>query len=142
MSEIEKQSLESFCINKQIKDKVYFTGLQTDIPWLMSQSDCIVIPSTVQEAFSLVALEAMSARKPVIAMDVGGISEVVLSRVTGLLISPGNVSELTSAVISLAENPVEGAMMGLAGRQRVEEKFTMERYINNIQSIYTSMCNT
>ncbi|MBS1232426.1 MAG: glycosyl transferase group 1 [Nitrospirae bacterium] len=63
-----------------------FTGNRNDIPDILSSIDILVIPSVGEEGFPNTLVEAMAMGKPVIATTVGGITEVIEDRVTGLLV--------------------------------------------------------
>ena len=70
--------------------------------------------------------EAMRAGLPVIATDVGGVSEVVVHGVTGLLVPPNDVNALQSAMQQLLDNPAERQRLGEAGRARYEAGFSVD----------------
>jgi len=96
----------------------------------------VVVPSLWQEVFGLVALEAMAAGKPVIASNIGGLPEIVSDRVTGLLVQPGSVPELTEAIERLFFDHGMTREMGFAGRERVLKDFTMEKHYEGLMEIY------
>jgi glycosyltransferase involved in cell wall biosynthesis len=71
-------------------------------------------------------LEAMSVARPVIAANVGGVSEVVLDGETGWLIGPGCVTDLAERLVFLARNRWRAAQLGKAGRDRQRRFFSAE----------------
>lgn len=77
-----------------------------------------VVPSVWPEPFGLVALEAMAAGRPVIASDVGGLSELVVHGETGLLVPGGDAGMLRDSMKRLAESTDLRDRMGVAGRER------------------------
>lgn len=87
------------------------------------QVDITVLPSIAKEGLPNVLQESMAMKVPVIASDLGGVSEVVLDGETGLLVKPGNVSELASAIDTLWSNQVNYQKMGDDGHRLVESKF-------------------
>lgn len=97
---------------------------------------CVVAPSLWQEVFGLVALEAMAAGKPVIVSNIGGLPEVVSDRVTGLLVQPGSVPELTEAIERLSSDNEMARKMGFAGRERVLRDFSVEKHYDGLMEIY------
>ena len=88
-----------------LTERVLFLGqiLKTKVVWWMGQADIFVLNSTY-EGLPHVILEAMAAQLPVIATDVGGTSEVVRHKYTGMLISPNQPNELENAVLSLLKD--------------------------------------
>ena len=100
-----------------------------------SHAALFVCPS-VYEPFGLINLEAMACETAVVASRVGGILEVVEDGVTGLLVPPGRPSELAAAITSLLADPVRARAMGVAGRRRVEERFTWARVAERTERVY------
>lgn len=80
-----------------------------------------VVPSLLPETFGLVALESAAAGKPIIASDIGGLSDVVLDGKTGLLAPPGNREALRVAMQRLLTDSELRRRMGEAARRRAED---------------------
>lgn len=99
------------------------------------QADVVVVPSLLPEPFGLVAIEAMSAGKPVIAANHGGLTEIVVHNETGILFEPNNPQALAEAISFALHNPEKMTQMGEAGKLRYEQHFTEEIYIRNFQKI-------
>ena len=91
--------------NLGIQDNVILIGRIPNykMPLFYASSDLVLLPS-LSENFPVVALEAMSSGKPVIASRVGGIPELVRHNENGILVSPGNVEQLVEALLQLLEN--------------------------------------
>lgn len=104
----------------------------------MAQADVVVVPSR-QEGLGLVALEAMSLARPVVATSVGGLTEVVEDGVTGILVAPESPETLAGAISTLLEDELRRIAMGHAGRLRVEQHFSLERMIQAYHQIYCSV---
>jgi glycosyltransferase involved in cell wall biosynthesis len=108
------------------------------MPNYYSSSDVVVIPS-LSENFPVVALEAMSSGKPVIASRVGGIPELVSNNKNGILVSPGNVEQIVEALLRLLENQSLRNRMGDIGRTIITEKFDWKKigklYLNEFEKI-------
>jgi glycosyltransferase involved in cell wall biosynthesis len=117
------------------RDRIIFTGRREDVSALTADLDIAVLPS-LREAQGISILEAMARRKPVVASAVGGIPEVVVDGVSGLLVPPADPSALASALARLAASEPMRARMGDAGRRIVEERFSMEAHVRAIQAIY------
>ncbi len=102
---------------------------------LYSHAAVFACPS-VYEPFGLINLEAMACETPVVASGVGGILEVVEDGKTGLLVPPGRPDDLAAALRRVLENPELGRRMGLAGRRRVEEKFSWASVAERTEQVY------
>lgn len=89
---------------------------------LYRSCDLFVAPS-LYESFGLIYVEAMNFGKPVIGCRAGGIPEVIDDGVTGLLVEPGEPSQLARAISALLASPGRMRAMGLAGRQQVVSRF-------------------
>jgi D-inositol-3-phosphate glycosyltransferase len=117
-----------------------FVGLLPHHETLRLQHACdiVVIPSIAVESHPLVVCEAMAAGKPVIASDVGGISETVIDGRTGLLVPAGNQKALASAIRSLVDDGDLRHRMGQAGRERAR-LFTWDGAAVRLDEIYGAL---
>lgn len=134
-SERYKQNLLSLVDSLGLKDRIIFAGFREDIPELLASFDIFVLPSR-SEGFGRVNLEAMAMGKPVISTNVGGIPEVVLDEITGILVPPRNSHELAQATIRLLNDRELRESLGREGRRRVKDHFTLQAYAQRIQEIY------
>jgi glycosyltransferase involved in cell wall biosynthesis len=116
-------------------DRVEFLGARSDVAEILSQAHVFVL-ATKWEGFPLSVIEAMRAGLPVVASDVGGISEAVIEGHTGYLTPSGDVNTLRQRLQVLADSPLLRAEMGSAGRARYEEKFTVERMLYQTLAVY------
>jgi glycogen(starch) synthase len=105
---------------------------------LYKSCDLFVAPS-LYESFGLIYLEAMNYAKPVIGCQTGGVPEVVDDGVTGLLVEPAAPNDLAEAIVSLLRSPVRLYEMGMAGRQRLLEKFTYIQMARSFERIYRAV---
>jgi glycosyltransferase involved in cell wall biosynthesis len=94
-----------------------------------------VVPSLCPETFGLVALEAMSAGRPVIASRIGGLPELVRDGQEGVLVEPGDVRSLAAAMHRLLGAGELRAQLGAAGRRRALG-FTASSVIPRIEAAY------
>ncbi|MFH1866385.1 MAG: glycosyltransferase family 4 protein [Candidatus Eisenbacteria bacterium] len=121
-----------------LEEHVLFAGFRRDVPRLLAASDALILPSE-SECLPLVILEAMSARLPVIATDVGGISEAVDDGRTGLLVRPRDADGLADALVSVLGDPERARSMGLAGRKKVEAEFSLDACASAIFGVYDEL---
>jgi len=96
---------------------------QDDLPGHYRAADICVVPSWVQEAWAIVATEAMAAGRPVVASRVGGLQFQVVEGATGFLVEPGNAAELADRIEYLLDHPDLRRRMGLAARERFEREY-------------------
>lgn len=94
------------------------------------------VASIGSEAVSRAALEWMAAGRPVIATNVGGIPDLVEHGVTGLLVSPGDADALAKAVEYLVAEPARAEEMGRRGRERWQERYSLEPFYRATQEAY------
>jgi glycosyltransferase involved in cell wall biosynthesis len=87
------------------------------------------------EGFGLVLLEAMASRRPVVATRVSAIPEIVRDGETGVLCRAGDAVGIADAVRSLADSGRRNAM-GMAGRQRLEREFTVDKMVDATLAVY------
>ena len=78
----------------------------------------------------------MASGKPVVATDSGGTPEIVKDDETGFLFSAADSEGLSKKIAILAADKGLAKMMGEAGRRRVEENFSIEKNVSEIQKIY------
>ena len=119
-------SLKARAEKTDIHGRVNFLGFRRDIPALMKSMDIIVHASTSPEPFGLVIVEGMLSGKPVIATRAGGAAEIIEDKKSGLLVSPGSVPEMRSALLSLIANADDVKRLAETGRSRALESFSLE----------------
>ena len=130
-----KERLLSLVGSAGLRDRVIFTGFREDIPELLASFDIFVLPSR-SEGFGRVNLEAMAMARPVISTNIGGIPEIVLDGITGILVPPGDSEALSRAITVLLDDPHLRERMGREGRRRVEKHFSLQTHVRRIQEIY------
>lgn len=120
----ERQGIEEEAQKLSVHDRVIFAGVRRDIEKMYSSMDIFVLPSTCDEAFGMVLIEAMAMGKPVIATTVGGIPEIIRDGVNGILISPGDSSAIADAIANLINNYDLAEGIASEGRRAVEHDFS------------------
>jgi glycosyltransferase involved in cell wall biosynthesis len=121
-----------------LHDHVSFLGSRTDIPALLAASDLGILCSH-QESFANAILEGMAAGLPMIVTNVGGNSEAVVDGVTGIIVPAKDPRQLAEAIVRLARDPSMRNAYGTAARQRVVERFGMERCIALHELLYRKL---
>jgi glycosyltransferase involved in cell wall biosynthesis len=118
-----------------IREPIVLVGRQTDVAAVTAALDVAVMPS-LREAQGIAILEALAARRAVVASRVGGIPETIRHEVHGLLVPPGDPPALARALLRLAADPRLRARLGAAGARRVDEAFSVTAAVRRIESIY------
>jgi glycosyltransferase involved in cell wall biosynthesis len=113
----------------RIADRIQFTGFCPNILPLLLSVDVVAHCSTSPEPFGRVIVEAMLAGRPVIATRAGGALEIVTDNQTGLLVEPGDAHALAAAIQRLLTNREFAAAMGRAARRDAEERFRLDRIL-------------
>jgi glycosyltransferase involved in cell wall biosynthesis len=93
------------------------------------------LPSTSTELFSAATLEAMALGIPAIVTDVGSMKEMVVSNDTGYLVPPNDPNTLAEKILYLLDNPLKAEQMGIAAKLRVEQFFTAQKEVAEIQGL-------
>ena len=125
-----------------ISDKVSIIPFQEDIFKIWQSIDIAIVPSIEPEPFGLVAVEAMLAKKPVIASNHGGLTEIVVHEKTGYLVEPNNDKALFDAIQKLIENPNLRIEFGEKGYQRAIEEFSVDKYVSSFETLFTNMISS
>jgi len=131
-----RKSLGDLAYQLNISENIFFLGFQSNVPSNLKLCDLYVHPA-LQEPFGIAVLEAMAARKCVIATNVGGVPEIIVDRKTGFLIAPDDPDLLADSVCQALSDPSGATQMGLAGRQRVVN-FDIKNVVAAYQEIYAT----
>lgn len=106
---------------------------------VIDQAAVLVIPSEWYENCPMSVLEAMSYGKPVVGSRIGGIPELVVDGVTGLLFETGDTYSLLAQMKHLMGDPDLRRRLGAQARQRVESEFSLSRHNTCLMDIYKSL---
>jgi hypothetical protein len=136
----ERSRLEAICGDLGLKESVLFCGLMEnkDVPKILMSCEFFVLPSR-KEPFGIVILEAMATKKAVIAMDVGGVPEIVQDRKNGLLVKNHTPEALADSIVYLLKNPEFASKLGENGRKLVESGYTWEIIADRYLKVYQSV---
>lgn len=122
--------LQRLVHHEELADQVDFLGWRDDVPDLLGKSNIFVLCSHA-EGVPQVIREAMYARLPVIATEVGGVPEAVQHGKTGFLVSPNNQEEMKEYLLTLVEEPEQRRAMGKRALQYARERFSKEEWISS-----------
>jgi glycosyltransferase involved in cell wall biosynthesis len=133
-----RSSLEEQARDLGLSGCAILPGIRHDVPEILALVDVFVLPS-LWEGLPIALLEAMAASLPVVATAVGGVPEVVVDGVTGLLVPPRDPEALSKAILTLLKDRDLQHSMGQAGRERVTRCFSVERMVKETEVLYESM---
>jgi glycosyltransferase involved in cell wall biosynthesis len=130
----DKPRLLALAESLGVSDRVRFQQdlSDADLGDLYRRCIAMVLPSA-QEGFGIVFLEAMRFSKPCIGGNVGGTPEVIDHERTGFLVPFGDVDLLESSLERLLTDPDLRRTMGQAGRRRLLDCFTFDRYRERLE---------
>jgi glycosyltransferase involved in cell wall biosynthesis len=103
---------------------------------LMSGARAILIPSTCEETFGLVVVEAMAAGSPPIAAAHGAFVELITPGVDGVLFRPGDPEALALAIADVAAHPEQYETYGAQARETYEKQFDPDRIMEQLLEVY------
>ncbi len=122
----------------QLDDRVTITGIRTDVPELLVAMDILSLPS-YWEGLPRSLLEAMAMELPIVTTDIRGCREAVVDGETGIIVPPGDVDSLASALARLLADPELRDRFGKAGRQRAEIEYDERNVFKRLAQTYTDL---
>ena len=131
----DRGAAEYLVRKKKLQKDVFFLGKQDNVYEKLAAADLFLLPSQL-ESFGLAALEAMACEVPVIATNVGGVSEVVEHGVDGFLVEPGDVQEAARHAIELLSRSDRGREMGKIARLNAKKNFCASDVIPAYEAYY------
>lgn len=133
IGKLEKE-LKEMVEKAGLTEHILFIGFVRNIKDFMESIDIFLLPS-LWEGFGYVIAEAMASRKPVIAWNVSSNPEVIAHEKTGYLIESNDIAQFAERTFSLSKNTTLQKNLGHAARQRVEQKFDIEKNIQEAENL-------
>jgi glycosyltransferase involved in cell wall biosynthesis len=130
-----ERELKSLCSSLGLDSAVRFLGFVQDLPALLGLVDIQVSTSTA-EGVPLAICAGMAAGLPIVATDVGGISEILDHGRAGHLVPPGVEADFLNAVTELIENPQKRIYLGRAARRFIENDYSLETAVRRLEHVY------
>lgn len=134
----ERSRLESIVRELNLSTAVQLLGTRHDVARLWQAAD-IGLLTSISEGIPLTVLEAMSAGVPVVATRVGGVAEIIVGELTGMLSPARDTHDLAQHLLRLAADPKLRSRMGQAGLQRVRKRFSFDAMTAQYDRLYRSM---
>lgn len=133
-----RSEIEKLVTRLNLNNRVTFLGQRFDVPALLAESDIFLLISN-WEGFPRSILEAMRAGLPVIASNVGGVSEAVKESDTGYLVERGDAVALRDHLHQLIMFPDFRSELGTRGRATFEQKFMFDRMYLRTRQLYDDL---
>ena len=130
--------LKALCHQLGLDSKVRFLGWIDHLAEVLSIADIQVHPS-MMEGVSLAIGEGMAAGLPIIASDVGGMSEVLTNQKTGILIQPGDDAALIEETLRLIADPAERRRLGDSARQFITQDYSLTSAAQRVEQAYIEL---
>ncbi|WP_315852051.1 glycosyltransferase [Tautonia rosea] len=119
-------------------DRLHWLGRRSDVPGLLKTADLLVLPSR-WEGMPNVVLEAMTARRAVVATAVEGTEDLVVAGQTGWLVPPREPEALAKALLDAASDRQRLNQFGQEGRDRIERHFSIRRVIRAYSDLWAAI---
>jgi len=132
-----KHNLEWLAKKLEIEGQIQFVGFQKSTERWYPLFDLFVLPSALRESFGISLVEALSFQVPVLASRIGGVKEVIEEGKTGFLANPRDAQDLAEKIIYIYKNYQLAKETAQAGRQKVEERFSLDKMIKDFYSLFS-----
>jgi len=134
----ERPALEALIRECGLADRVTLAGWRTDVRGYFEAMDAFAL-SSHREGLPNVLLEAMALEAPVVATRVNGVPRVIQNDENGLLVEPGDVEALTSALDRVIRDGALRARLIAAGRVTVEGRYSFPARMMKLKTLYDEM---
>lgn len=132
----ERKKLEKLIRRSGLEKQARIIDAQADITSILSVTDIFVHPATYREGFGLVLIEAMVAKKPVIATNIRAVNSLIRNHVNGFLAEPGSRKELAEAIQFIIANPKVTVSIVENAYQSATELYSIDRMVNELETVY------
>jgi glycosyltransferase involved in cell wall biosynthesis len=131
----DRDDLERYAHELGVIKRCLFLGYQEDVARWYNAIDALLLPS-VNEGTPVSVIESLAAQRPAVATRVGGTPDVIRDGVDGFLVDPTDGEALADRLAELARDPRLRRQMGAAGRERVLERYAVDRLVDDIDRLY------
>lgn len=135
----QKGELKSQVQKLRLQSRVRFLGFVDHPDDLIAASDLVVVPSVWYEPFGRVVVEAMNQGVPVVASCIGGMAELFDDGIQGVYVTPKDVNRLAEVLQELGNDQNRLQAMGMAGRELVKSRYSLERVIGQYAQLYDEL---
>ncbi|MCK4257000.1 glycosyltransferase family 4 protein [candidate division WOR-3 bacterium] len=133
----ERNRIEAKIKKLQLEDRVFITGVRSDIPEILSIFD-VFVSTSLWEGLPRTIVEAIACGVPVIAYAVDGVREIIKNRKNGFLMPPKDVMRTSERVIQILNRPEIGEYMRNEARKSIDE-FSVNKMVSSIAKLYIKL---
>lgn len=130
--------LENAISDLGLKDSFIWTGFVENMPGLLQNIDCVVLPAD-HEPFGRIVAEAMAAGKPVVSVRSGAIPEIIENNISGCLVQPGDCGAMAQNVCRILKDKDLASSIGEKGKLRISQNFTIQRTVEEFEKLMASL---
>lgn len=130
-----RKMLEGLAREMRLERNLIIAGQRRDMPGVIASIDIFVLPS-LNEGIPMSILEALAAKKPVVATRVGAVSRVIVPERTGLLVEPGDTAGLRTAILRLLGDRELRRELGDNGQAWVRQHFAVDAMAQSYLDLY------
>jgi len=131
----ERSAIERDIARRGLRDVVVLRGFEPAPLRAMAELACVLIPSRI-EPFGLVAVEALSVGVPVIGFRESGVADSVVDGESGFLVSMGDLTAMSSALVRLLSEPGLAGRFGSTGSEHARRRPSMEAHVATLRRLY------
>jgi len=117
-------------------DRIYFTGNLRDVSRPLAAINVFALPAVWREGFGLSIVEAMICQKPVIVTNIWALNTLIQNGVNGILVEPRSVESLAEAIRRILNDADFRERIGKAGQETAHERFSLDRMVNELETVY------
>ena len=136
----QRKEIECHMRKLKLEDGILLPGWRKDIPEILAITDVFVMTS-LWEGLPRVIIEAMCSGKPVVANAVDGVKEIVVDNVTGFLVEPEDLENMSEKVILLLKDSNLAQNFGKTARERIDKSFDIDFMVRQQEELYI-YCDT
>jgi glycosyltransferase involved in cell wall biosynthesis len=136
----ERGNLESMVASSGIAEKFTFLGMlgEEEVREKYQELDLFLMTS-YKEGTPLSLMEASALELPIVATDVGGVTEIITHGKNGLIAEAGDVETIANHVLSIARDPSLAASLAKNAREVLEASFSVKAKVKDTEAVYEEL---
>jgi glycosyltransferase involved in cell wall biosynthesis len=133
-----EESLKKLAFSLNLRDSILFLGRVDNVPDYLRASDIFVLPS-LQEGLPNSLLEAMASGLPAVATRIGGVVDIIVDSLNGILADPGDPHTLAGGIEKLLSDDKLRFRMGIEAEKTIRERFSLEAILPAYLNLYRKL---